>query len=105
MSHRQRKIEALPLNNIHLVHQIAQQVRAGQMPRGRIRVIEGTRYDGRPVVQLNYTHEAMRGHMSPTERACRGLIIDPSDITKKYAKKMQYLDTVRDGTEGGLSIG
>lgn len=33
------------------------------------------------------------------------LIIDPSEIAKKYAKKMEYLDTVRDGTEGGLSSG
>lgn len=28
------------------------------------------------------------------------LIIDPSEITKKYAKKMQYLDRVRDGSQG-----
>ena len=33
------------------------------------------------------------------------LIIDPSETAKKYAKKMQYLDTVRDGSDGGLSIG
>ena len=33
------------------------------------------------------------------------LIIDPSEIAKKYASKMQYLDTVRDGSEGGLSSG
>ena len=33
------------------------------------------------------------------------LIIDPSEIAKKYAKKMQYLDTVRDDSEGELSIG
>ena len=33
------------------------------------------------------------------------LIIDPSEITKKYAKKMQYLDMVRDGSEGERSIG
>jgi hypothetical protein len=33
------------------------------------------------------------------------LIIDPSEVTKKYAKKMQYLDMVRDGSEGGLSSG
>lgn len=33
------------------------------------------------------------------------LIIDPSDITKKYAKKMQYLATVRDGSEGQLAEG
>jgi len=33
------------------------------------------------------------------------LIIDPSDITKKYARKMQYLATVRDGSEGQLAEG
>ena len=33
------------------------------------------------------------------------LIIDPSDITKKYAKKMQYLATVRDGSDGQLAEG
>lgn len=33
------------------------------------------------------------------------LIIDPSDITKKYAKKMEYLATVRDGSEHELSNG
>ena len=33
------------------------------------------------------------------------LIIDPSDITKKYARSMEYLDMVRDGSEGELSNG
>ena len=33
------------------------------------------------------------------------LIIDPSEVTKKYAKKIEYLDMVRDGSEGGLSSG
>jgi len=33
------------------------------------------------------------------------LIIDPSEITKKYAKKMEYLDKVRDDSEKGLSSG
>jgi hypothetical protein len=33
------------------------------------------------------------------------LIIDPSDLTKKYAKKMQYLARVRDGSEKKLSKG
>jgi hypothetical protein len=33
------------------------------------------------------------------------LIIDPSDISKKYAKKMEYLATVRDGSEHDLSDG
>jgi hypothetical protein len=33
------------------------------------------------------------------------LIIDPSDITKKYARKMQYLATVRDGSERQLAEG
>jgi hypothetical protein len=33
------------------------------------------------------------------------LIIEPSEIANKYARKMQYLDTVRDGSEAGLSSG
>jgi hypothetical protein len=33
------------------------------------------------------------------------LIIDPSDLSKKYAKKMEYLATVRDGSEGELANG
>lgn len=33
------------------------------------------------------------------------LIIDPSDITKKYAQKMEYLSTVRDGSEHELGNG
>lgn len=33
------------------------------------------------------------------------LILDLSDIRKKYAKKMQYLATVRDGSEGELGKG
>ena len=28
------------------------------------------------------------------------LVIDPSDVSKKYAKKMEYLATVRDGSTG-----
>jgi len=33
------------------------------------------------------------------------LILDPSDIRKKYARKMQYLATVRDGSEDELGNG
>ncbi|MEW6715564.1 MAG: hypothetical protein AB1306_10800 [Nitrospirota bacterium] len=33
------------------------------------------------------------------------LILDPSDIRKKYAKKMQYLATVHDGSEDELGNG
>jgi len=33
------------------------------------------------------------------------LVIDPSDITKKYAKKMEYLATVRDGSAQDLGPG
>jgi hypothetical protein len=33
------------------------------------------------------------------------LILDPSDIRKKYAKKMQYLGTVHDGSENELGTG
>ncbi len=33
------------------------------------------------------------------------LIVDPSDVSKKYAKKMEYLATVRDGSEHDLAQG
>lgn len=33
------------------------------------------------------------------------LILDPSDISKKYAEKMEYLATVRDGSEQDLAQG
>lgn len=33
------------------------------------------------------------------------LIIDPSDVSKKYAKKMEYLSTVRDGSAHDLARG
>ena len=33
------------------------------------------------------------------------LIVDTSDITKKYARKMEYLCEVRDGSEGEIGKG
>ena len=33
------------------------------------------------------------------------LIVDPGDLSKKYARKMEYLGTVRDGSEGTLAQG
>jgi hypothetical protein len=33
------------------------------------------------------------------------LIVDPSDLHKKYAQKMQYLAQVRDGSDGGIGKG
>jgi hypothetical protein len=33
------------------------------------------------------------------------LIVDPTDITKKYAKKMEYLARVRDGSDNVLGLG
>jgi len=33
------------------------------------------------------------------------LVIDPSDLTKKYARKMEHLARVRDGSEGKLADG
>lgn len=33
------------------------------------------------------------------------LIVDPGDFSKKYARKMEYLGTVRDGSEGTLAQG
>jgi hypothetical protein len=51
-------------------------------------------------VQENVTRMASRGVGEETL-----LIIDPSDVSKKYAKKMEYLATVRDGSEGELATG
>ena len=33
------------------------------------------------------------------------LIVDPTDITKKYARKMEYLAQVRDGSDKGVGLG
>jgi len=33
------------------------------------------------------------------------LVLDPTDISKRYARKMQYLARVRDGSEGGIRDG
>ena len=33
------------------------------------------------------------------------LVLDPSDVSKKYAEKMEYLATVRDGSEQELAQG
>jgi len=33
------------------------------------------------------------------------LVVDTSDITKKFAKKMEYLCEVRDGSEGEIGLG
>jgi len=51
-------------------------------------------------VQENVTRMAARRVSEETL-----LIIDPSDLSKKYAKKMEYLATVRDGSEGELANG
>lgn len=42
---------------------------------------------------------------SPRVRHDTLLIIDPSDVSKKYAKKMEYLATVRDGSAHDLAQG
>ena len=33
------------------------------------------------------------------------LVVDPTDISKRYARKMEYLARVRDGSEGGIRDG
>ena len=66
------------MNNIALIHQLSHRLLAGQLPRGRIKVNHGFLTNGQPAIQFNYTCEAMRGKMTRTEEACRGLIMDPS---------------------------
>ena len=64
------------MNNIALVHQLSHRLCAGQLPRGRIKANHGFLTNGQPAIQFNYTREAMRGKMTRTEEACRGLILD-----------------------------
>lgn len=44
-------------------------------------------------------------HASGRVREDTLLIVDPSDLTKKYAEKMEYLTTVRDGSDDTLGSG
>ena len=47
-------------------------------------------------------HECILEHAAASIRDETLLIVDPSDIQKPYARKMDYLDKVRDGSEGEL---
>ena len=53
--------------------------------------------------------QRIQGNLLSMAGACVGeetlLILDPSDIRKKYAKKMQYVGTVHDGSENELGTG
>jgi hypothetical protein len=46
-------------------------------------------------------HEQILSNAAPCIKDDTLLILDLSDLFKKYAKKMEYLATVRDGSEGG----
>ena len=46
-------------------------------------------------------HEQVLSNAAPCIKDDTLLILDLSDLFKKYAKKMEYLATVRDGSEGG----
>lgn len=50
----------------------------------------------------NGLHECILEHAAASIRDETLLIVDPSDIQKPYARKMDYLDKVRDGSEGEL---
>lgn len=49
-------------------------------------------------------HERILSDASPYIKDDTLLILDLSDLFKKYAKKMEYLTTVRDGSEGGTYV-
>jgi len=49
-------------------------------------------------------HEQVLSDASPYIKEDTLLILDLSDLFKKYAKKMEYLATVRDGSEGGSYV-
>jgi hypothetical protein len=63
-------------NNIDVVRQIAERIAMGDRDGfGRVRCIQEGEF-----VLLNYTREAQYGgHMTPTEEACRGLVIRATD--------------------------
>lgn len=46
-------------------------------------------------------HQQVLADAAPRINERTLLILDLSDLTKKYARKMQYLARVRDGSEGG----
>jgi hypothetical protein len=49
--------------------------------------------------------ENLLGMAAPRVGQDTVLIVDPSDISKKYAKKMEFLATVRDGSAHDLALG
>lgn len=59
---------------------------------------------GNPYLYL-HLQRALGNHQSRYVRDDTLLIIDPSDISKKYAKHMQHIGHVRDGSEGCIANG
>jgi hypothetical protein len=58
----------------------------------------------RSALEDTVQHNLLRmaaGHIGPNTL----LVLDPSDVAKKYAKKMEYLATVRDGSAHDLAQG
>lgn len=93
----------------------------GIQARGSVRLTEVARALDEPI-SLHKTHDRLSRNLAQGKvrkevgakvlemGACRVrsdtlLIVDPSDVTKKYAKKMEYLATVRDGSEKELGEG
>ena len=93
----------------------------GIQARGSVRLTEVARALDEPI-SLHKTHDRLSRNLAHAKLrhvvgrqvlemgACRVrpdtlLIVDPSDVTKKYAKKMEYLATVRDGSEKELGEG
>lgn len=59
---------------------------------------------GHPYLDL-HLQKALASHQSQYIKDDTLLIIDPSDISKKYAKHMEHLAHVRDGSEGCIANG
>ncbi len=88
-----------------------QSVRVSEIGRAlneRIRLIKTEnrlcRQLGRPGLEERVTDNLVE-EGAPDIKRDTLLLIDPSDISKKYAKKMEYLAHVRDGSEKELSKG
>ena len=92
----------------------------GIQARGSVRLTEVARALDEPI-SLKKTHERLSrnladpriGEVLGEDVLSRGsarikedtlLIVHPSDLTKKYAKKMEYLAEVRDGSEEKIGM-
>ena len=91
--------------------QAAQDVKLSQIGRELQEPIRIGKVENR--LSRNLAHEGMAeklhacilDHAAPSIHQDTLIIIDPTDIQKQYARKMDYLAKVRDGSKGKLGLG